>query len=205
MHTRPTPSCIIISTNAIITSTGQYGATENPVAVDSLVNEASFIDPEIPIESSTGENPTPLVGVSGEQESIVIEEICHGQQMDNIGAEQSIGEIDDKSDDQEQNSATSPGKVNSFYRNSFDPTENSTPKSMIEAKCEEKLHQKPCQTSLKNEEKKKPPKAVQKRSVSENLITIKFPNIQTQFRNICMFSFPAKSTQHAFKILHCRK
>lgn len=141
-----------------------------------MVNEASFVDPETPIESSTDENqlnPTQPAGISGEQESVTNIETPCNQMSANGDAETSIEQKSiDNSDAQEQSLATSAENVSSFQLNSFEPKENSTPKPMNEVKHEEELQKTPCRKSTKNEDSQKVTRAVQNRPVSDCLYQI---------------------------------
>lgn len=138
--------------------TGQYGAEKNLTAVDLLVNEASLTDPEVTNKSNTDEyqlSSTQPAGIPDEKESIAnVKTPCH-QMKPFVEAEKS-NELNESSNVQEQNLATSFENVNS----SFEPNEISTPKSTNEVKSEEKLCQTPCQTVQKDEKKRKSAEAV---------------------------------------------
>lgn len=87
---------------------------------------------EMPAESTTGENQidsTPPAGISGELEQSIATTKTPCQQSKPFNdAEKSINPIE-SSNIQEQDSAISAEKTDSFRRSLFEPKENSTPKS----------------------------------------------------------------------------
>lgn len=191
----------MVSINAANTLLDQHDEEQNATAVDSLVYEANFIDPEISMESDTDENQlnsTQPAGISGENEPVAnVETSCLQIEsiIGDVDAENSCGS-NEHSYAREQGSNNSSELVDSFHVNSFEPNEKSTPKSTPkstnEAKCDENIQQTPCQTSKKDHEKTNLPKEVQKRAVSGFFYQIsKCSNrIQT-----FMLSIPAKSTR----------
>lgn len=165
---------------------------QNATAIDSLVNEDSFINAEPTMESNPDENlldSTQPTNVSGENEPAVNVEVpCHQIEVfiGDVDAENSIGP-DEHSYAREQSANNSYELVDSFHVQTFEPNENSTPKSTNEA------NENSQQTFKKEHEKMTVGKAVQKRAVSGYFISnskASKPNTRCTF----MFLFAAKST-----------
>lgn len=186
----------MVSTNTAHTFLGDHDDEQNSTEVDSLVNEDNLNDPEVSMESETGENllnPAQAAGISDEIEPVPnFEAPCHQIESFNaeVDAENSI-DLNEHSYAQELNSNMSSELIDSFHVNSFEPNDKSTPKAATEANDNENIQQTPCQPLKK--EKVNEQKAAEKRAVSGYSHQIPKSYISNRIKTF-LFSFAAKST-----------